>query len=496
MPWIINNWDQNFETSESRKVKFKLTWVAIPAPFDSLILKRIMKMDNCMEIIGVWEFLVRLASQMPERGTFIKDGVDLDFDDFEDLTGCPGELFKKIIPILSSSKIGYLTFLKRRNEGSSENDSKTSGASPGKSGETADTPGESAGKSGETAGEIDNSLDNNNLEKNKEKYAGTPGEDAGTPGLQDNTTQNKTEKNNTVQDKTGQDLTGQDLPQNLDPLFDRNKRPGPNYSFDEKYGWLGDLNSGSTPASARSESFSETRPNPPNSKIEEYDPSSQTYKDATTPKTEEQKAEALKKEEEERNHEKLGIGQNLISDDILEESKKQREKDKLIWKKRMEKEIKAEKTQLEKDLKNGVKPKKGAKKGAKKADNSLSPEALAHIISNGDPTKSKADVSTSEKKNSISQEEYEKRIKKHKNQGPSTEDIAKAEAGLREKLTEETKTKSKGVVSSLISIELKGNEIIKDIPFPELTATQRAEARIKARKNIKKDSDDGSREVQ
>lgn len=63
----IRNWNELFETHESRKLK-KLHWVPIPNKHDGLHFRALIEGQNALESYAVWLLLVQVASKCPKRG--------------------------------------------------------------------------------------------------------------------------------------------------------------------------------------------------------------------------------------------------------------------------------------------------------------------------------------------------------------------------------------------------------------------------------------------
>ncbi len=107
----IENWDRNFETPESRKIK-TLHWVAMQNSFDGKMYKRLLKQPEPMRVFGVASLMAELASRAPfgHRGKIIGSDLSTGYthEDMADKTGMPIEDFIFAIPILIS--IGWVSF--------------------------------------------------------------------------------------------------------------------------------------------------------------------------------------------------------------------------------------------------------------------------------------------------------------------------------------------------------------------------------------------------
>lgn len=94
----IIGWDELFEIAQSRKLK-RLGWVAIPnTNAEDEAYSCILDREDKIEIFTAYILMVRVASTMPKRGTFInKRGKKLSADDFRKMTRYPKQLFDKAI---------------------------------------------------------------------------------------------------------------------------------------------------------------------------------------------------------------------------------------------------------------------------------------------------------------------------------------------------------------------------------------------------------------
>jgi len=108
MAIVIKNFKEHYEKSDNKKVK-EMKWLSLPIKFEGLKYRRLMKMSNGMEILGVWIVLLQLSAKMPERGVLANHDGDLTLDDIELMTDCPLKSLKKAIPVLSSVDIGWIS---------------------------------------------------------------------------------------------------------------------------------------------------------------------------------------------------------------------------------------------------------------------------------------------------------------------------------------------------------------------------------------------------
>jgi len=108
MPIVIKNFKEHYEKSDNKKVK-EMKWLSLPIKFEGLKYRRLMKMSNGMEILGVWIVLLQLSAKMPVRGVLANHDGDLTLEDIELMTDCPLKSLKKAIPVLSSKDIGWIS---------------------------------------------------------------------------------------------------------------------------------------------------------------------------------------------------------------------------------------------------------------------------------------------------------------------------------------------------------------------------------------------------
>lgn len=107
----IENWDDNFETPESKKIK-NLKWVAIQNSFDGKIYKRLLKHPEPARVFGIAVLMAELASRAPKeyRGKIVGSDLSTGYsiEDMADKTGMPVDDFLFAIPILKA--IGWISF--------------------------------------------------------------------------------------------------------------------------------------------------------------------------------------------------------------------------------------------------------------------------------------------------------------------------------------------------------------------------------------------------
>lgn len=107
MTLSIKNWDKNYENAHSRKVT-NAAWLPIPNKMDGKGFRRIVSMDDKIEIFCAWVLILQIASKMPERGILKDEDGDITTEDMALMSGFPEEIFKKAIPVLISKKIAWM----------------------------------------------------------------------------------------------------------------------------------------------------------------------------------------------------------------------------------------------------------------------------------------------------------------------------------------------------------------------------------------------------
>lgn len=108
--YLIRDWNEHFETAESRKLK-KLSWVALPNKHDGKSFRRLMRMDDGMATYGVWVLIVQVASKCPKRGLLVDADGPLSAEDIADKTGVPEQLVSRALEVLSSERIKWIEAL-------------------------------------------------------------------------------------------------------------------------------------------------------------------------------------------------------------------------------------------------------------------------------------------------------------------------------------------------------------------------------------------------
>lgn len=141
----IVNWEDTYETGESRKLK-TLLWVPVPNKHDGLGFKRMAMQRNRCELFAAWMLFVQLASKgRPEqRGTLARDGLPLEVEDMALMTGFPRDVFERALIFFSEPKVGWLT------TDAPGGTSALSASPPAQAGDSPDKPAQSPDASGNT----------------------------------------------------------------------------------------------------------------------------------------------------------------------------------------------------------------------------------------------------------------------------------------------------------------------------------------------------------
>jgi len=108
MTLVINNWAENFEKADNRRLKI-FSWVAVPTKMDGKKFRRLAKVKNGLEIFGAFILLLELAGKMPSKGALRDADGDLSFEDMELMTGFPAKQFENAVSVLISPEIGWLS---------------------------------------------------------------------------------------------------------------------------------------------------------------------------------------------------------------------------------------------------------------------------------------------------------------------------------------------------------------------------------------------------
>lgn len=104
----IRNWPDYFETSESRKIKGALTWVAVPTKHDGRGYKRATQAQNAVAALCGWWSMLQVAAKMPVHGLLADRDGPLDADDIAVKTNLPKKIYLTAFDVMSDPKIGWL----------------------------------------------------------------------------------------------------------------------------------------------------------------------------------------------------------------------------------------------------------------------------------------------------------------------------------------------------------------------------------------------------
>jgi hypothetical protein len=103
----IKDWDQHFETTESRRVQHA-RWVPMPNKQDGKGYRRIAQHKKGVEIFCAWTLMLQIASKMPVRGVLADHDGPLDAEDIAAKTGFPIRIFDLALEFLSDPRVGWL----------------------------------------------------------------------------------------------------------------------------------------------------------------------------------------------------------------------------------------------------------------------------------------------------------------------------------------------------------------------------------------------------
>lgn len=104
----IKNWRDNFEVSQSLRIRGPLAWVGLPTKHDGKSFRRIIQQPNGPALYGCWCLIVQIAAKSQIRGVLADSDGPLSADDMEFKTGCPATLFVETIQLLLSKQISWL----------------------------------------------------------------------------------------------------------------------------------------------------------------------------------------------------------------------------------------------------------------------------------------------------------------------------------------------------------------------------------------------------
>ena len=105
----IVDWDQHFETADTRKRVRPLPRVLMPTKHDGLTYRRLMRRSDRMAILGAWLLIVEVAAKCPVRGRLAGgDGAAMTADDIADKTGGDPAVIQEALIALTDPDIGWI----------------------------------------------------------------------------------------------------------------------------------------------------------------------------------------------------------------------------------------------------------------------------------------------------------------------------------------------------------------------------------------------------
>ena len=104
----IRGWTEHFETSESRKLKGPLKWVAIKTKHDGKTYRQLMNHPRAAAVYGAWVLIVTVAGKCPVHGVLADEDGPLTADDLANKTGLSAEHFTEAFQVLSVSPFRWL----------------------------------------------------------------------------------------------------------------------------------------------------------------------------------------------------------------------------------------------------------------------------------------------------------------------------------------------------------------------------------------------------
>jgi hypothetical protein len=107
LTYSIRNWSELYETAETRKLK-RMIWVPVPNKHDGRGLRRLMRRDDGVEILGAWILILQVASKMPQRGLLEDQDGPLEPQDIADKTGADVLTITHALSVLSEQSIGWI----------------------------------------------------------------------------------------------------------------------------------------------------------------------------------------------------------------------------------------------------------------------------------------------------------------------------------------------------------------------------------------------------
>jgi hypothetical protein len=121
--YVIKDWEQRYETHESRRGKVKhLKWVALSNNMSSLQFKAMAERPDRYEIFSSWIIFLQLASQGPleQRGRLERNGRPLTPEDIRILSGWTPEVIRKSLEYLTQPDVGWMEVIDVEDQGLTE----------------------------------------------------------------------------------------------------------------------------------------------------------------------------------------------------------------------------------------------------------------------------------------------------------------------------------------------------------------------------------------
>jgi len=106
--YAIAGWDDRYETSESRKRKGPLSWVALPTQRDDRSQSYVTKHPRACELMAAFTAMLQVAARLDRRGVLADENGPLDADDLATMTNLPAEAFEVAFEVLTEPRIRWL----------------------------------------------------------------------------------------------------------------------------------------------------------------------------------------------------------------------------------------------------------------------------------------------------------------------------------------------------------------------------------------------------
>lgn len=104
----VRDWGDHYEISQTRRVAKRMRWVPVPTKHDGRGFRRLIRSENGPALFGAFVLAVEVAAKCPRRGVLADFEGPIDPDDLEAKTGCPAEIFERMIRKCLSEKIRWL----------------------------------------------------------------------------------------------------------------------------------------------------------------------------------------------------------------------------------------------------------------------------------------------------------------------------------------------------------------------------------------------------